>query len=136
MLLGDFNAKHEMWKCNRSNTNGRTLKKFAGNNSIVVNYPEKHTHYPTNGMTPITLDLTLTKNTTDWNKFRKDLNQKITINSTIETADKLELEIDKLTKTLQQLKTKHTKTKIVNTDKDHLPDKIVNFDNSRTNKHI
>lgn len=62
VIIGDLNAKHEMWNCNRSNTNGRTLKSFAENNNIDINYPSKH--YPPNGMTPTTLDLALTKHIT------------------------------------------------------------------------
>ncbi|EFA09320.1 hypothetical protein TcasGA2_TC001646 [Tribolium castaneum] len=59
---GDFNSRHEAWNCTRGNPNGTLLQTYSEENDITIHFPNDHTHYPENGMSPTTIDLFLTKN--------------------------------------------------------------------------
>lgn len=65
ILLGDFNAKHDTWNCNRPNINGNTLRTYADDNGLLIKHTDHPTHYPDNGMTPTTIDLVIVKNVTN-----------------------------------------------------------------------
>lgn len=62
LIGGDFNAKHRQWSCNRANQNGTALKNYLENRPYVLIPPDGHTHYPLNGNSPSTIDLTVVKN--------------------------------------------------------------------------
>lgn len=63
LVIGDLNATHTYWNCNRINQNGRTLYTFLNiNDERFLHHTNDHTHYPTNGMTPTTIDLAITQN--------------------------------------------------------------------------
>jgi hypothetical protein len=61
LIIGDFNAKHSNWNCNRNNTNGTTLNDYITENNITIYYPDTPTHYPPNGNTPSTIDIIINK---------------------------------------------------------------------------
>lgn len=62
IIGGDFNAKHQMWNCCRSNRNGKNLFNHLQKNDFNILHPDSPTHYPPNSIHPSTLDLVLTKN--------------------------------------------------------------------------
>ncbi|KAJ3617859.1 hypothetical protein MTP99_006948 [Tenebrio molitor] len=68
IVAGDFNCKHPSWNCNRSNPNGTLLKDFADDQDLLIHSTDEPTHYPTNGMTPTTIDLMITKHVNDLTK--------------------------------------------------------------------
>jgi hypothetical protein len=72
LLIGDLNAKHTQWNCNRNNTNGHTLVRYANNDPIQILHTDTPTHFPDNNNTPSTIDLVL-------NKQNRNLNQPISI---------------------------------------------------------
>lgn len=61
IITGDFNARHSLWGCSRSNGAGRFLYEHICNNDLVVYNPAEPTHYPENGGTPSTLELFLVR---------------------------------------------------------------------------
>lgn len=65
LVIGDLNARHVQWNCNRNNTNGNTLAHHINNNNSIIMYPDTHTHYPDNNTTPSTIDLIINKNVTN-----------------------------------------------------------------------
>ena len=62
LLVGDFNANHPAWNCQRVNVNGTTLHRYAQSHNSIILYPPTPTHYPVNNMTPSTIDLFISKN--------------------------------------------------------------------------
>lgn len=62
-LIGDLNSKHILWNNNTNNVNGNTLKNYIDNNALHIAFTDSPTHYPTNGTTPSTIDILVTKNT-------------------------------------------------------------------------
>lgn len=64
IIGGDFNSKHISWNCNSNNRNGNKLFNFLNyiNTPTHINFPAKHTHYPSNNTNPTTIDFFLTKN--------------------------------------------------------------------------
>ena len=59
--VGDFNAKHASWNCNRSNLSGRILFEKAADNGYFVLHSADHTHHPSNSrQQPSTIDLIVT----------------------------------------------------------------------------
>lgn len=66
VLIGDFNAVHETWNCNRRNANGNTLRAYLDtHNQYKLHHTQEHTHFPFNNTTPTTIDLMITKHITD-----------------------------------------------------------------------
>ena len=66
IVAGDFNARHQIWNCNKSNVNGTSLKNYIKNRDYSLLYPDQHTFYPSNHRNkPSTLDLALIKNTSN-----------------------------------------------------------------------
>lgn len=61
---------------------------------------------------------------TNWDSFRKTVNDRVIINNNITSAAQLEEEVSKLTKILQHAKTKHTKLLTINNMREKLPDNI------------
>ena len=60
-LVGDFNSSHKSWRCLRNNTAGKILFDTCKNSNFFINYPNDHTHIPTNNLNnPSTLDLVIT----------------------------------------------------------------------------
>ncbi|RZB38984.1 Exo endo phos domain containing protein [Asbolus verrucosus] len=62
VIMGDFNAKHLNWGCNRINTNGTVIKYFTEKTELMMHFSDEPTHFPENNMTPTTIDIFLTKN--------------------------------------------------------------------------
>ncbi|RZC42370.1 Exo endo phos 2 domain containing protein [Asbolus verrucosus] len=62
IIMGDFNAKHLNWGCNRINTNGTVIKNFNEKTELMMHFSDEPTHFPENNMTPTTIDIFLTKN--------------------------------------------------------------------------
>ena len=62
LLVGDLNAKHQTWNCNRNNRRGRVLFQYAQQNNCSILFPDNPTHHPWNGTTPSTIDIALNKN--------------------------------------------------------------------------
>lgn len=63
LIIGDLNATHTMWNCNRSNQNGQTLYNHLDMTAdSFLLHTTSPTHFPTNGMTPTTIDLAISKN--------------------------------------------------------------------------
>lgn len=46
LAMGDFNAKHRFWNCNRANAAGTILYNEMGNGRYTVYYPDDHTYHP------------------------------------------------------------------------------------------
>lgn len=131
LVIGDLNATHAHWNCNRTNQNGRTLYAFLHiNDERFLHHTTAHTHYPTNSITPTTIDLAITQNIqgltnlethselssdhnpiflhihytgkqnvyhtttsykyTNWNHYRKIINDKMTITPNLITIPELE----------------------------------------------
>lgn len=62
ILVGDFNARHNLWNCLSDNVNGRTLHRFLGNNfDCKIYHSPGPTHFPYNNNTPSTLDFIIAK---------------------------------------------------------------------------
>lgn len=60
-VCGDYNAKNQYWNCNRSNLAGTLLYNELCKNKFFVEYPDEHTHIPSNAKnSPSTIDLVLT----------------------------------------------------------------------------
>ena len=55
-VFGDFNAKHGLWNCNRSNAAGRALYDLQMSSAFVIHHSDSPTHFPHSGMTPSTID--------------------------------------------------------------------------------
>lgn len=62
LIVGDLNATHLTWNCNRNNKSGRILLNYAQNNNCTILYPNEPTNYPPNNTTPSTIDIALNKN--------------------------------------------------------------------------
>lgn len=63
LIIGDLNATHAMWNCNRNNQNGQILFSYLDNTTdSFLLHTTTPTHFPTNGMTPTTIDLAISKN--------------------------------------------------------------------------
>lgn len=62
IIAGDLNAKHEFWNNSRNNKNGTTLMEINEKTTCNIWFPEQHSHIPSNGMSPSTIDLYITKN--------------------------------------------------------------------------
>lgn len=76
LLIGDLNARHYTWNCHVNNANGTTLYKYSHENDCTIMYPNEATHYPTNSMTPTTIDIAVNKNVHDISQLvvKNDLN--------------------------------------------------------------
>ncbi|KAK2577594.1 hypothetical protein KPH14_012705 [Odynerus spinipes] len=59
ILVGDLNARHTSWNNHSSNSQGTKIFKYILNNTCSILYPNKPTHYPSNGSTPSTTDIAL-----------------------------------------------------------------------------
>lgn len=68
ITTGDLNARHTLWNNSQNNQIGKQLYKFTCDNGIILEWPSKPTHYPANGNSPSTIDLTLIKNVTNYTK--------------------------------------------------------------------
>lgn len=64
-LIGDLNSKHTIWNNNRNNINGTTLKHYIDKNALSLAFTDSPTHFPSNGQTPSTIDILVTKNTSE-----------------------------------------------------------------------
>lgn len=65
IMAGDLNSKHNSWNCDRDNTSGNRLRQYIDNHdNIILYHTDEPTHFPTNGTTPSTIDLCITKNIT------------------------------------------------------------------------
>lgn len=63
IVMGDLNARHCYWDCQQNNRNGHTLLEYVqDHNDCNILYPDEHTHFPENNMSPSTLDIAITKN--------------------------------------------------------------------------
>lgn len=63
IILGDFNAKNQVWHCSRSNSRGRDLLDLCSKNNLTIHAPDEPTYVPTNPRyQPSILDLVITKN--------------------------------------------------------------------------
>ncbi|CAG5078573.1 Similar to X-element\ORF2: Probable RNA-directed DNA polymerase from transposon X-element (Drosophila melanogaster), partial [Cotesia congregata] len=62
LLIGDLNARHRTWNCHRINPRGTVLYNYSLKNNYCVQFTDKPTHYPTNNMTPTTIDIYVNKN--------------------------------------------------------------------------
>lgn len=65
LLIGDLNARHTTWNNRLNNRNGNTLFDVSQIHPIVIMYPSNHTHFPTNGSQPTTIDIIVNKNVVD-----------------------------------------------------------------------
>lgn len=62
LLIGDLNAKHLTWNCNRNNKRGKILFNYTQQNNCSILFPDEPTHYPYNGTTPTIIDIVVNKN--------------------------------------------------------------------------
>ena len=61
LSVGDFNAKHRSWNCDRANLSGSILFDNAFENQCFVLHPNEPTHFPVDpNKSPSTIDLILT----------------------------------------------------------------------------
>lgn len=61
ILSGDFNARHSHWNCSSTNRSGTMLFNYLHDTDTDIHFPNSHTHYPFNNMSPSTLDFALVK---------------------------------------------------------------------------
>lgn len=60
-LMGDLNAKHRVWNCNRANAAGSILENEHQRQNFMIFFPPTPTHIPSDPQkTPSTIDLLLT----------------------------------------------------------------------------
>lgn len=64
---------------------------------------------------------------TDWHKFRSDLDNNVAINQNIKTRDDVDVDVQKIIKTIQALSKKHGKIVKINNSNKNLPDNIKNL---------
>lgn len=62
IAAGDFNAKHTLWGCKSADRQGASLLRHITLTDTVLHHTTDHTHHPTNGTQPSTLDVILTRN--------------------------------------------------------------------------
>ncbi|KAK2583960.1 hypothetical protein KPH14_006424 [Odynerus spinipes] len=62
LIIGDLNAVHLNWNCNRNNRSGNILENYVQNNNCTIMYPDEPTNYPPNNTTPTTIDIAINKN--------------------------------------------------------------------------
>lgn len=60
IILGDLNAKHTSWDCNKNNAAGNSLFTLQQSEQFMVFHTTEHTHYPHSGATPSSIDLMVT----------------------------------------------------------------------------
>lgn len=59
-IIGDFNAKHRLWNCNRANTAGTVLAAEYWSNRFLIHYPNEPTYFPSDpNKSPSYIDLVL-----------------------------------------------------------------------------
>lgn len=164
IVMGDLNAKHNAWNCQRNNKRGRVLYNYVQHKNCTVLFPNEPTHHPENGSTPTTIDITINKNCNqasniqilnelssdhvpitltltkqikntnksiqydydkvDWDKFTKLTNEQININPTIENAENIDREVQRLTSKIQYCIEKLIPTKTSQQIQDRLPEHI------------
>lgn len=59
VVLGDLNAKHSYWHCQRENQAGKHLYDEMLRQNFEIHFPTQPTYYPGNGRIPSTLDIVL-----------------------------------------------------------------------------
>lgn len=59
-ILGDLNAKHIAWNCDRNNQAGNSLFELQQREPFLIFGTAEHTHYPHSGATASTIDILLT----------------------------------------------------------------------------
>lgn len=62
LLIGDLNARHVTWNNRINNRNGNTIFDISQTEPILIEHTDKHTHFPTNGTLPTTIDIIINKN--------------------------------------------------------------------------
>ncbi|KAG7188343.1 hypothetical protein KM043_008000 [Ampulex compressa] len=62
LIVGDLNATHLTWNCNRTNKSGKILFDITQNNNCAIMFPNEPTNYPPNNTTPSTIDIVINKN--------------------------------------------------------------------------
>ena len=64
IVVGDFNAKHSHWRCQRADRNGTLLYNYLQNSNTTLHFPlNSYTYYPPReNATPSTIDLIVNKN--------------------------------------------------------------------------
>lgn len=74
LLIGDLNAKHTSWLNDNNNRAGQLLfNHIISRPNLLIHHPDNHTHFPSNGRTPSTLDIALTKGLTHIDLKTKDI---------------------------------------------------------------
>lgn len=159
LIIGDLNARHNTWNNHINNTNGRTLYNYVQNSNVIVQHPNRPTHYPENGMTPTCIHIVINKKVpnasepismgelssdhnpiilelqnqfkdfsqksirsykdTDWQSFRKSLDQNIIINNKIKSSEDIERELKIFTE--QIIKTQSEHSRIIKLGQNSLP---------------
>lgn len=61
-IVGDFNARNQLWNCATSNKAGKILSQEQQSSNFYIHHPENPTRYPTGRGRPSTLDLVLSNN--------------------------------------------------------------------------
>lgn len=59
IILGDLNAKHNYWNCQRQNQAGRSLYEEMLRHNFEIYFPPHPTFHPGNGKIPATLDIVI-----------------------------------------------------------------------------
>lgn len=61
LVGGDFNSKHRLWNCTKSNRAGQILFEEMSKRNFTVHFPDTHTYFPpqANKTTPSTVDIFL-----------------------------------------------------------------------------
>ena len=60
-LMGDFNSRHRLWNCTRSNSAGNILFNALQRYNFIIHHPDQPTYFPPqNNSTPSFLDLVIT----------------------------------------------------------------------------
>ena len=62
LICGDFNAKHTNWNCFRNDGQGIKLQQYLNTTDFTLEYPNRHTLFPSSGAAASTVDLTINKN--------------------------------------------------------------------------
>lgn len=66
IICGDFNSRHQLWNCARSNRMGKSLFETVQRDHFSIFHPDTHTFYPSDSArSPSTLDLVLSNNLHD-----------------------------------------------------------------------
>lgn len=59
LLFGDFNAKHNSWKCSVNNKAGNELFSAQQSSDFLIYHTSEHTHFPHSGQRSSTIDILL-----------------------------------------------------------------------------